>query len=202
MIKNIRYILFDLGGVLVELVGVPTVLKWMNNRVDEDELWKMWLCSPAIREFESGRITSREFAEAVIAEFEFCVDADKFIEEFIYFPKGFYTGVKELLEELKSKYTLAVLSNTNELHWDRMYSENNMEDLISFNFPSHKTGFMKPDKEAFLHVIKELECEPDEILFFDDNQVNVDAAQSTGMKAFRVRGFCELEQALQELKLI
>ncbi len=200
--KDVKYILFDLGGVLVELVGVPTVLRWMNNRIDEDELWKMWLCSPAIRDFERGRISTQEFALAIIKEFDFGVDADKFIEEFIYFPRGFYTGTKELLEELKEKYTLAILSNTNELHWDRLYVENDIGGLIAFSFPSHKTGNMKPDTEAYLHVIKELGCQPEEILFFDDNQVNVDAAQSAGMKAFRVRGPNELKQAVQELKLI
>lgn len=200
--KDIDYIVFDLGGVLVELTGVPTVLGWMNNRVKEDEMWRMWLLSPAIRNFESGKISKEEFASSIIQEFEFQVDEEKFIEEFILFPKGFYPGAEELLAALKDRFSLACLSNTNELHWNRLCVESEVEKLFQYNFLSHKTGFMKPDKEAFLHVINELKTDPERILFFDDNQMNVDAALSFGIKAVRVKGFSELKRTLQEVGIV
>lgn len=46
---KIQVALFDLGGVLVELRGVPTMLAWLDHRVSLEELWKLWLSSPTVR---------------------------------------------------------------------------------------------------------------------------------------------------------
>lgn len=202
MKDKIRYILFDLGGVLVELTEISKVVEWMNFSLDQDEFRKMWLYSSAVRDYEMGKNSTLEFAEAIISEFKFSISPEEFIKEFIYFPKGLYSGTEELLQQLSQKYLLACLSNTNELHWDRMCDENSIDKLIPFSFPSHKTGFMKPDEEAYLHVIKSLNCEADKILFFDDNQINVDAAKQLGMNAIRVVGLEDLKLKLRELEII
>ncbi len=67
--NEIDCLLFDLGGVLVEFVGVPRILAWMGGRVDEQQMARMWLHSSAVRGFETGRTTAREFAEAIVKEF-------------------------------------------------------------------------------------------------------------------------------------
>lgn len=200
--EKFEYILFDLGGVLVELVGVPKILEWMNWSVDQDELNRMWLFSSAVRNFEMGRTSALEFAEEIISEFKFSVGPEDFIKEFLYFPKGLHSGTKELLQQLSAKYSLACLSNTNELHWNRLCEEDCIENYFSYNFPSHKTGFMKPDIEAFQHVIKSLACDAGKILFLDDNQVNIEAAILAGMKAVKVNGFEDVKIKLQELEII
>src|ERR1700722_2974295 len=53
---DIQVLLFDVGGVLVELSGVETMLEWLGRRVTADELWRMWLQSVPVRQFETGRI--------------------------------------------------------------------------------------------------------------------------------------------------
>ena len=53
---SLDVILFDAGGVLVELTGVETMRALLQHRVTVDELWKLWLSSPAVRDFERGRI--------------------------------------------------------------------------------------------------------------------------------------------------
>jgi len=199
MANEIDCILFDLGGVLVEFVGVPRILAWMGGRVDRDEMIRMWLYSQAVRGFETGRTSAREFAETIIEEFRFSVDAERFLEEFTYFPRGLYPGVAVLLQDLTKRYTLASLSNTNELHWDRLCREERFEELIQRNFPSHRTGFIKPDPEAFQHVLTELGCRPGRVLFFDDNPINVEAASAVDMQAVQVDGFDDLKQKLREM---
>ncbi|MGE5549469.1 MAG: HAD family hydrolase, partial [Bacteroidota bacterium] len=108
-------LLFDLGGVLVELTGVPKMLAWMNHRVDERELWRMWTWSPAVRDYERGLIGSPEFAEAIIAEFGLAVAPEQFLSEYAFFPRGLYPGARELLGSLAAEYRLACFSNTNDL---------------------------------------------------------------------------------------
>lgn len=202
MARDFDYMLFDLGGVLIELAGIPRLLEWMEYRVDTDGLNKKWLYSEAIRDYERGRISSKEFAEKMVDEFELVVDAEQFLKEYEFFPKDFYPGARELLTYLSKEYRVAVLSNTNELHWNRFGKEECFAGFADRCFVSHLTGFMKPDAEAFHYVIEKLGCEPGRILFFDDNLPNVEAAKNAGMQAEHIRNFEDLKLKLQELGII
>ena len=74
-------LLFDLGGVIVELVGLPAFRGWMAQRMSDDEIWERWIRSPTVRSFESGNSEAEEGAAGVIAEFELPVDAQTFMAE-------------------------------------------------------------------------------------------------------------------------
>jgi len=195
-------LLFDIGGVLFEVCSAPKILEWMDNKVSNEEINNIWLFSKAVRSYESGLISSEVFAESVIEELKLSVSAEKFLEEFVGFIKGPYPGVEELLKNLSRKYTVACLSNTNELHWKRLCDDFNFDKMIKRSFLSFKTGFMKPDPEAYRHVISEMACEPSRILFFDDNRVNVEAARRAGMDAFHVSGFADVKRKLLDIGII
>lgn len=62
----IRCVLFDVGGVLVELGGIQPMLDWMRNRTDVAGLWRAWLASDAVREFERGRVDVDTFAARAV----------------------------------------------------------------------------------------------------------------------------------------
>ena len=55
---------------------------------------------------------------------------------------------------------------------------------------------LKPDQACFLQVIESYACRPEEILFFDDNPVNVEAAGTEGIASVQVQGPDELEAGL------
>jgi len=202
MDKKFEYIMFDLGGVMVELAAYEKMMEWMEHKISLEEFNRKWLLSDAVRSFESGLITPSEFAKAIIKEFDLPVTEEEFIKGFMNFIKGFYDGMEDLLKKLSQNYTLACLSNTSELHWSKLCSEYDMEGMIKHNFLSYKTGINKPDKEAFLNVIRVLGTEPDKILFFDDNQLNVDAAKQVGIIAYKVCGYEEVCKVLKELNII
>jgi len=194
---NIEVILFDLGGVLIELTGVPDMMCWSG--LDESEVWKRWLASPAVRDFESGRSTPEYFATALVAEFEMDTSPEEFMDAFIRWPSGPYEGAIELLERLGERYHLACLSNTNQLHWHRFERETPLLANLHSHFASHRIGKLKPDMEIYRHAIAELGKPPDRILFLDDNQINVDAALRAGMHAVRARGIGDVKGHLQRL---
>ena len=52
--SDIRVLLFDVGGVLVQLSGVEVMLEWLDHRISVDELWRRWLQSVPVRKFETG----------------------------------------------------------------------------------------------------------------------------------------------------
>ncbi|MBT3312604.1 MAG: HAD-IA family hydrolase [Desulfobacterales bacterium] len=200
--KTYDVIMFDLGGVLIELTGTSRMIEWTDGNKPVEELLNLWLKSNAVRNFESGRATPVEFASGIISEFSLPVKTDRFLEEFPYWINDTYSGVKKLLQEVSGTYNIASLSNTNELHWDRISNEMNLPSLFDFNFPSHITGLLKPDKEAFSFAAESIGCLPEKILFFDDTLINVESARSIGMSAYRVSGFEELSEMISQLKLL
>src|SRR4029453_12402902 len=54
--SDIEVILFDLGGVLIELAGVEKMIEWSPGIETVEELWRRWLHSDAVRRFETGAI--------------------------------------------------------------------------------------------------------------------------------------------------
>src|SRR5215211_1692333 len=93
-------ILFDLGGVLIELAGVDRMLELCNHAFAADELWARWLASEGVRRFETGRAGADEFGVAMLNEFGLSIAAAQFLEEFTAWPKGVFPGSFELLEQL------------------------------------------------------------------------------------------------------
>ena len=97
---------------------------------------------------------------------------------------------RELLLSLKSEgYRLFLLSNTNEIHWDRaktlIAGENgDVDNIFDRIFLSCEMNLRKPDKEIFRRVLREAAVRPEDTLFVDDNASNVAAAQELGIRTF------------------
>jgi putative hydrolase of the HAD superfamily len=199
--SRIDTILFDLGGVLIELAGVEQMLAWSPGIADTHELWRRWLHSPAVRRFETGGATTDEFAEAIVAEFTLPVAPAEFLAAFTGWPRALYPGATALLDELKPRYRLASVSNTNDLHWRRFHDVWGLPAHFHHNFPSHRVGRLKPDAGYFQHVLDELDAAPATVLFVDDNAINVEAAARAGLAARRVAGPGGVRAALAELGL-
>jgi len=199
---RIRVVLFDLGGVLVELGGVPTVLSWMQNPIAPEELFRMWLTSPAVRAFETGRTDPDQFADQLIVEMSLRVGPDALLKELAGWPTGTFPGALELLARIPRRYIRATLSNTNSLHWPLVMGPMKLENAFDHHFASHLTGKIKPDAEAFQHVLGALRCRADEVLFLDDNRLNVDAAAKVGMQVVLVKGVPAAERALQDFGVL
>jgi glucose-1-phosphatase len=200
--QQIEVVLFDLGGVLVELTGVPAMLGWLGNRITVDELWRKWLSSPVVRDFERGRLAPDVFATQIIAEMSLAVAPQEFLATFTGWIAGLYPGALELVNSLPAGLVRATLANTSVLHWPRLMNDLRLEAAFHHHFPSHLTGRIKPDQEAFQHVLDTLGCRAEAVLFLDDNQLNIQTATKMGMQAACVRGAAEARQALAEARIL
>ena len=196
MAGDLRVVLFDLGGVLVEVTGPGSLMRWLGGRLTPEQLWPMWLGSSVVREFEAGRVAPDVFADRLIADLGLPVDRREFLADFAQWPRALYAGAAELLGRIRPPYLRASLSNTNVVHWPRMTGALELGALFDHHFPSHLTGKLKPDAEVFTHVAGALACEPAAILFLDDQPLNVEGARAAGLRATRVSGVAEAEAAL------
>jgi len=199
---EIEVVLFDVGGVLLEVHGIAILLEWLEHRLTPDEVWRMWFDSPSARAFESGRIGAEEFAAGILAELRLEMPVSAFLDSFVTWPTRLYPGASELIARIPPRFRRAVLSNTNALHWPRVIDELGLGASFEQCFASHLMGKIKPDRDAFEHAIEALACEPQRILFLDDNLVNIEAAQSCGLRAVQVRGIEETRRTLEAMRIL
>ncbi|MBX2825335.1 MAG: HAD-IA family hydrolase [Gammaproteobacteria bacterium] len=195
-------LLFDLGGVLIQLSGQPIRNEWIKGSHTAEQSWKNWLQSDVARAFETGEIDAQTFAERLVQEMSLNISPEMFLAHFTAWPRGLFPGATQLLEALAGKVGLAVFSNSNELHWPRKLDEMGLEDKFEHYFASHLMGLAKPDPAAFERVLERLDTDPGRILFFDDNQLNIDGAREMGLQAELTQGFEAVLDCLRRRELL
>ena len=198
--SDIQVVMFDLGGVLVELGDSPFPKAWFSHghRFELSD----WFKSDIALSFERGITTPIEFAQAIKNDLRLCASVEEIIEEFTKWPIGLYSGVSELLHSLSQSYTLAILTNTNQLHWPRIIGEFDLTSHCKHIFASHIMNVAKPEAAAFEYAIKSMNIPPGSMLFFDDNSENTTAAKELGIRAYTVKGQKELMHKVAELELL
>ncbi|MCV2403327.1 HAD family phosphatase [Marinomonas sp. C2222] len=200
--QNIRVVLFDLGNVLVDLGDVSEMHSMLNTKGEEAEVWLQWLNSPAVAAFDSGRISFDDFATALLKEVASDTDKEVFKTAFQAWPRGLFSGALDLVNSVKPELHRAVLSNTNAAHWPRLMEEMSLAGKFHSYYASHQVGLVKPERAIYQHVIDALRVLPEEILFIDDNQVNIDRALEVGMIAHRVKGVEEARRVLNQYDVL
>ncbi len=186
-VNEIKVILFDIGGVLVELDGLPSLAALLGAEQDHETLHAIWMASPAVVAHETGKIGASEFAAGVVADLKLPVTADLFLRDFCSWPKGLLSGALELLDEIPDLYRLSALSNTSAAHWERIVALG-VADRFEQAFLSHQTGYLKPAAEAFQVAISGMGVSPSEVLFLDDGLRNIKVARTLGIDAHLARG--------------
>ena len=196
-----RLLLFDLGGVLVDVSGYRHLGTLLRRSLDEPELLQGLRNCPVLRAFETGQLSADEFAERFVSAWQCATPPDDFLRQFRSWTHGFFPGARELLADLHGRYRLACLSNSNAVHWERMEKELAVFDLFEAALSSHQLGCYKPDREIYERAFSALRVEPGQVVFFDDLEANVEAARAAGARAYRVKGVEQLHQCVRALKL-
>jgi len=193
-------LLFDLGGVLIDFSGFDELGRLLPGRPSRAEVRDRWIRSPSVIRFERGEISSHEFADGVVRELGLDLSLDRFIALFVSWARGPYPGARSLLEQLRTRHRVACLSNSNALHTP--VHRRNLEGVVDTFYFSDEIGQVKPDREVFEHVIRDLSVPPSHIVFFDDTPVNVEAARSAGLRAYEVDGIGALRAELHRLAVL
>jgi HAD superfamily hydrolase (TIGR01509 family) len=194
--ETVDVVLFDLGGVLVDLGGMPELNIFAGGGASEDDLWRRWLECPWVRRFERGLCDPDSFSRGMVDAWSMTVGPEEFLEAFVAWPRGLLPGARELVLSIRPALRVGCLSNTNSLHADRQWSEFGLAELFDDRFLSHEMGLVKPDRAAFDHVVNLLGCRAERVLFLDDNQINVEGARVAGLRSERARGIEEAQAIL------
>ena len=179
---TISAVLFDIGGVLIELDGLPSLAKLLDSQQPHDEIYKNWMSSPAVIAHETGRLSSDEFAVQVVKDLQINLSPDAFMQNFATWIVGTFPTTFDLLNAIPSTLPTAALSNTSAAHWLHV-EKTGLTDKLDHLFLSYEIGHLKPDHQAFQAAVDGLKLPAEQIIFFDDNIDNVRAASEFGLIA-------------------
>ena len=112
-----------------------------------------------------------------------------------------YPDAEAVLADVGRRYTVACLCNLNPMQWPTIRNRLGLGKWFQHQFVSCEIGLLKPDRAIYEHVSKVLRVVPENIIFFDDSQANVDGALQAGWSAHLVQGTHELKAKLSELGL-
>lgn len=186
----IKAVIFDIGGVLVDL-NLDNCLQAFRNILGFERITE--LLDPSHQkgiygEMEAGRLSAQRFRELILSESRpGCLpeDVDRAMGALL-------VGVKDttaaLLKELHTRYPLYLLSNNNPISMARTYElfrEKGIEPETFFQgqFISWEMQLMKPTQACYREVIRRIGLPAKALLFIDDNLTNVEAARTAGMQA-------------------
>ena len=198
---NLTDIIFDLGGVLLDLnmQGVGEACKRLGINpelffVKADEENTSTVChgisaSKAITAYQVGEMTSEAFLALVLSYCDEGITRDDVIEAWNACIGIIPRERLDMILELRRKgYHTHLLSNTNDLHWEeikrRYFSTEGYtcQDLFDHIFVSHEMHLAKPEPEIYLEAVRRIGRPAAECLFIDDALVNVEAAQKEGLQ--------------------
>ena len=196
--EDIDALLFDFGGVLVEIDFDRVLARWaqlagvafaqVKQRFDHGE---------AYQRHERGEIDAAAYFESLRASLGIALSDADFADGWkrVFGPEIARTVA--LLPRLAARIPIHLFSNTNRTHhryWSARY-EGALRPL-GRRFVSPEMGLRKPERESFEHVARALGVPPGRILFFDDTAANIEGAHGAGMPAVRVRSPADVERAV------
>lgn len=200
-LDGIRNIIFDLGGVLLDL-DFNAPVKAFERLIIKGTLldFQIAIQHPLIIDFELGKITATEFRDRFRENLGNPMLSDN---DFDNAWCSILLSIPEekviLLEQLGARYRLFLYSNTNEIHigviktqFESQYGFS-LEDLFEKCFYSHLLHERKPMISGFEKVVAEAGITIEETLFIDDFEHNIAAAREFGFQTIHVKTGVDLE---------
>jgi len=194
-----KAIIFDLGKVVFDLSFDRTFQFWANASGKQfDDIKNKFQFDDIFDKFEKDEIASGQFRTEISQRLNLKLSDQEFDKGWCDLYLETYSGIDNLLEELKQNYKIVALTNTNIIHskvWKMKYADT----LRHFQkvFSSHELKERKPDTKAYQIVLDYLRVEPQQVVFLDDNIDNIKGAGQLGIKTILVTSY---KQMTEELK--
>lgn len=178
-------VVFDLGNVLLPIRLDLTYDAFANfttyyspeeiHYITEQEA--LWV------PYESGFESCDQFRDRLRSRFQMECTDEEFDHAFSALLLDFPVGVVELIQEVKSSFSIYLLSNTSKIHSNRFLTNDSLFTLFDQVHLSYDMGVSKPDHVIYQQVVDANQLQDQRVVFFDDNQANVRSAQDFGWDA-------------------
>lgn len=208
MIQNIKHIILDLGGVLLDIDYQLTADAFVQlGMKDFAQHYSQAAQSDFFSDFETGKIEEAQFLSALNAYMPQPVREHELIAAWNAMLLDFPLRRLQILQQLQLHYDIVLLSNTNSIH-ERAFNQK-LRSLCGFNslavfvdkvFYSHHIGMRKPDVATFEYVLAQTGFNPAHTLFVDDSRQHIAGAQSAGIQTILLENGMTMEEHIFKSK--
>ena len=202
--RNIEGLLFDLGGVLIEINFERALQAWNQwTLLSIEEIRKRFKMDEAYERHERGEIAASEYFSHLRNELELEASDSEialgwnaiFLNEIVETVNYIRTAKDEL-----PCYAFTNSNPTHQISWMSAFPR--VVESFDQIFVSSELGVRKPERKAFEAIADATGIGLNAMLFFDDSEENVKGAQAAGMHAIHVKGHTDVKQALSNIGVL
>jgi putative hydrolase of the HAD superfamily len=194
--KKIKNLVFDLGGVIMNLDVLKTINSFKELGIHNivNNTGHAYQHS-FFYEFEVGRVSEESFLDSLRNLSEHNLSNQEIINAWNQMILDMPKERVEFLNDLKTRYNIFLLSNTNSIHQKKYLDDFKEDHQMSFNsifkkaYYSHEIGIRKPDMEVFSFILNDSNLKASETIFIDDALSNIESAKNVGLQTYHVQNY-------------
>ncbi len=180
-----KAILFDLGGVLIDLAPSRVFEHWAKAAdVTPASLAARWKIEAAYKAHEEGKMEFIEFTSHLQKQLGISITQSDWKTGWNALLGQPFPDLLPRLSALAKRIPLYCFSNTNQTHWTALTARTNHPQLGGFFqkiYLSYAIGRRKPNVESYRWVTNDMGYRPTDIAFLDDNAANIHGAKRAGL---------------------
>ena len=193
-------LVFDLGNVLlpIDLDKTYQAFADLGAAYSASDIKQITSYEGLWVSYESGLESCDDFQNRIVQRFQLTCSQVEFNRAFNALLLPIQPETSDYLADLKSQYPLYLLSNTSKIHSDlflsTQYPNFNLFDAFTNIHLSFEMGLVKPDANIYQQVCDLNNLHNHQIVFFDDNALNVEAANNFGWDAVLIQPSTSIQQ--------
>lgn len=194
LLEDVKNIIFDFGGVIINIDFNLNYQAFKELGVKNlDSLFSKAKQTELFDNFEKGIISPDEFRIHAKSLLGLDITDDTFDRAWNTMLLDIPIERIDLLNRLKSKYRIFLLSNSNKIHFDKYNSDlikttslKGFDDLFEKVYFSFNLGMIKPNADIFEYVLTHNNLIASETLFIDDSIQHINTAKELGLQTFHL----------------
>jgi putative hydrolase of the HAD superfamily len=193
ILENIEAIIFDLGGVIINIdfnLTLRALEQYTDRKLGEGEYLTK---NPIFYEFETGKLSEKEFFENLTHIYKLQANQEQLVKAWNALLLDIPESRTDLISKLSNKYQTFILSNTNPTHLFEVENilrqqtkANSLKEIVQKPYYSFEMQKAKPETAIYEQVIEENNLVPQKTLFVDDSLANIEGARKLGLQTLHI----------------
>lgn len=192
--NNIKNIIFDLGGVFMNIDFKITQQAFIDLGIKEfPAMFSQHHSNELFEQLETGKITATELYQSFRQLTGSTLTDQQIKTAWNALLLDFPPERLQWLDNIRQKYKVYLFSNTNIIHYDafmdiftRSTGKSDLNQYFIKAYYSHELGLRKPYVESYLKILEEQQLVAAETLFIDDTAKNIEGAQKAGLQTIHL----------------